>query len=162
MGKRVIQQRSRWTKGTKGKCPEKVHPPAGKGCDKGLEEMQKTVWWERSKRGVYNLTRGSLWSRASLPNVAFATFASSWQTLISSDQSSSSRQGPSRQGFSLLQKITLRKLVGGKMAMDLETGSSMNKGWISENSVFGHFLFLKRQETSNKSECANAGSRSAQ
>ena len=30
-----IQQRSRWTKGTKGKCPEKVHPPAGKGCDKG-------------------------------------------------------------------------------------------------------------------------------
>ena len=35
MGKRVIQQRSRWTKGTKGKRPEKVHPPAGKGCDKG-------------------------------------------------------------------------------------------------------------------------------
>ena len=32
----------------------------------------------------------------------------------------------------------------------------VNKGWISEsqNSVFEHFLFLKRQETSNKSECA--------
>ena len=44
--------------GTKGKCPEKVHPPAGKGCDKCRGGNAKDGLVGKSKKGRRQLDSG--------------------------------------------------------------------------------------------------------